>query len=637
MIRLPMLASDTARNSRRIRQLRTGAASPSRFWRFALLAALMICVGCSGDKTPSGKQQQTSAATSGADKDSAKVDETEKTVIADVVFRGGKVFTVDENQPWAEAVAVKGNKIVYVGDSAGVVDFIGEETTLIDTTDKTVMPGFISTHDHLIASYWTNAGVQLFDAGNMDEYVERIKQYAEANPDHKVIKGIGWSAGKLGRRPMAEELDRAVPDRPAIILDFTVHDAWLNTKAMEAAKINKDTPDSVPGVTFWVRDDDGVPTGCAIEGQWFGAYIASGAWEPETMIRDSIDTLFGIAAKNGTTTFLNPGIVTPNMTDVHGGMESDFKAAMSVLQEMDEAGKLKLRTFAQPFFKNPDGDPDRFIAFASDMRKIYSSDRLGVISLKIHPEGNWIAEVAPFLEPYESGKTGTFNIAPEKIKAIMVAAAKADLDIAIHSDSSGSARAAVEGILAAREANPSVRHAIHHATWIHPDDQQRIIENKIPINTTPNFTNDFTGTDKDALRLLGEERVEKMFGRYPYFARAGVSVSLSADVPSTPPRLQAPLFCVAGAVTLKDPSNPESKPFPPKNEPMSVEQAIRGITIEAAWQLRMEDKIGSLEVGKLADIVVLDGNPLEAKPLEIANIKVSKTMMDGSFTYEADK
>ena len=420
-LRLTMLASNTARNFRRIRQPRTGVASPSRFWRFALLAALTTCIGCSGDKTPSGKQQQTNAATSGADNDSAKVNETEKTVVADVVFRGGKVFTVDENQPWAEAVAVKGNKIVYVGDSAGAADFIGEETRLIDTTDKTVMPGFISTHDHLIASYWTNAGVQLFDADNMDEYVERIKRYAEANPDHKVIKGIGWSAGKLGRRPTAEELDRAVPDRPAIILDFTVHDAWLNTKAMEAAKINKDTPDSVPGVTFWVRDDDGVPTGCAIEGQWFGAYIASGAWEPETMIRDSIDTLFGIAAKNGTTTFLNPGIVTPNMTDVHGGMESDFKAAMSVLQEMDEAGKLKLRTFAQPFFKNPDGDPDRFIAFASDMRKIYSSDRLGVISVKIHPEGNWIAEVAPFLEPYESGKTGTFNIAPEKIKAIMVA------------------------------------------------------------------------------------------------------------------------------------------------------------------------------------------------------------------------
>jgi len=164
---------------------------------------------------------------------------------------------------------------------------------------------------------------------------------------------------------------------------------------------------------------------------------------------------------------------------------------------------------------------------------------------------------------------------------------------------------------------------------------KRIIDNKIPINTTPNFSNDFSGTDKDAYRALGKERTETMFGRYPDFARAGVSVSLSADVPSTPPDMQAPMFVIQGAVTLMNPADPKSKPFPPGIEPMTLEQAIRGMTMEAAWQLRMEDKIGSLEVGKYADIVVLDNNPFDVDKMEISKINVLKTMMNGRFTYEA--
>jgi predicted amidohydrolase YtcJ len=501
---------------------------------------------------------------------------------------------------------------------------------------KTVMPGFISTHDHLIASDWTTYGVQLFDLEAKEEVLARIKEYAEANPDEKVIKGIGWSAGKFGGRPLATELDKAVSDRPAIILDFTVHDAWLNSRAMEIGKITKDTPDTLPKVTYWERDKDGTPTGTAIEGQWMGAYIAVGAWEPEKMIRESTDKLMGIAASNGTTTFLNPGIVTPNMKDTHGGMEKDFEAALAMLQDMAQKGKLKLRTFPAPIFKKKKGDPQRFVDFGVKMREKYNSDMLRVQQLKIHPEGNWNAEVAPFLKPYETGKQGVFNVDPETTAAIVLAAGKADMDVISHSDSDGTARAMVDAILAARKAGYANRSAIHHATWIHPDDVKRIIENKIPINTTPKFSNDFSGTDKDAYRALGRERTETEFGRYPDLARAGVSVSLSADVPGTPPDMQVPLFVIQGAVTLKNPADPNAKHFPPGIEPMSLEQAIRGMTAEAAWQLRMEDKIGSLEVGKYADLVVLEKNPFDVDPMEISGIDVLMTMMDGRFTYRAD-
>jgi len=137
--------------------------------------------------------------------------------------------------------------------------------------------------------------------------------------------------------------------------------------------------------------------------------------------------------------------------------------------------------------------------------------------------------------------------------------------------------------------------------------------------------------------MIGEKRVRSSLGRYPHFARNGVKVSISADVPSTPHSMQGPLYVVSNATTLLDIADPQSRPFPPDREPLTIEQALRAVTIDAAWQLRMEDKVGSLEKGKYADIVVLDSNPFEVDPVKIAEIKVEKTMMNGKFTYKAGK
>ena len=519
---------------------------------------------------------------------------------ADTVFIGGKVYTVDEEQPWAEAVAVNGNKIVFVGSGTDVKKHIGNKTKVIDCNGKTVMPGFVSAHDHLIASSWTALGVNLYDAKDKADTLKLIKEYADAHPDEKVIRGVGWVADKLGGPPTAKELDTVVPDRPAILLDFTIHDAWLNTAALKVAKITKETPDTLPGVTYWVRDDEGNPLGAAIEIQWMQAYIDMGAWDAATMVRQSCDELFALAAQNGTTTVLNPGIVTPNVKDTHGGMERDFEASMEMLAELEKEGTLKLRVQALPFFKNADADPERFVAFASRMQKKYSGDMLRCDFVKIHPDGNWNAQVSPHLEPYETGKQGAFNIKPDKIMAVTLAANKAGLHTIIHTDGSATGRAAVDACVAAKEAGyKNLRNAIHHFTWIHPDDYKRTVEHKIPVNATPNFYNDWSNQREDAYRLLGKQRTELQFGLYTELPSEGVKVSISADVPSTQPSMQAPLFCVEGAATLMDPTRPgESKPFPESRTPMTLEQAIRAVTIDAAWQLAMDDKIGSLEVGK---------------------------------------
>src|SRR5690606_24388593 len=134
-----------------------------------------------------------------------------------------RVYTVDRARPWAEAIAIAGDRIIYVGDVDGADSLQGADTVVLDLDGKTVLPGFVSAHDHLVSSSWLLQGVHLFDVTTIEEALQRVAEYAEIHPHEKVIRGIGWTMSTFGRYPTAGELDTAVPDRPAILLDYTVH------------------------------------------------------------------------------------------------------------------------------------------------------------------------------------------------------------------------------------------------------------------------------------------------------------------------------------------------------------------------------------------------------------------------------
>jgi len=557
---------------------------------------------------------------------------------ADYVFTNGKVYTVDSNNPWAEAVAVRGNKIVYVGDAAGAEAFTGDGTDVIDLAGKMVVPGFISTHDHLIVSGWMNLGVQLYKGKSLDEYLEAIKEHAEAHPDEKVIRGIGWNGENIPGGPTAAMLDKAVPDRPAIIIDYTGHDAWLNSRGLKDGLVTKDTPDPVPGVSYWVRDKDGNPTGMAKEVSYMQAYINMGAWDPETMIPQIQQKQYKEAASFGMTAFLNPGVITPRVTDPEGMLE-DTEAVLAYLSDLEKKGELTMRTFPQLVFKNPSMDTKRFIAKAVEYSKQYNTDMLRYFGIKIHPEGTFNAKTSYMLEPYEGTDTrGAANVMPDRMKELVLAANEAGLDAIIHNDGDATARGTVDAIEATRKAgHTDARNAQHHIYFVHPDDVKRMEDMKIPLNISPIFYTDWTEGHLPAINLLGEKRVQSEFARFMGPEEAGSIIALSADVPSAPLSLAAPLLSVESVITRRDPTNDNSKVFPPGATGMTLEQALKAVTINPAWQIRMEDKIGSLEVGKYADLVVLDKNLFDVDPTDISEVQVLKTMMDGKFTFDRDK
>ena len=554
---------------------------------------------------------------------------------ADMVFTNAAVLTMDDANPTAEAVAVTGNEITYVGDAAGAQALVGEGTEVFDLGGATLLPGFVSGHDHIVASGWTSRGVSLFGIESLEEAVATIKAYAEANPEEDLILGYGFNQVAYGGWPTKEDLDAAVPDRPAFILDFTIHDVWMNSKAFEAGKVDPHEPDQVPGVMFWQRDAEGKQTGIGIEFQWAAAFRNAGAWDPVGEIPDIQKTLYDQAVKTGITAVHVPLMAMPTVTDL-ALVKEDEKLALAHLHELEKAGELSIRTFVATGFKDPTATADEIVAHTLDMREQYDSDMLRIWGIKIHPEGNWSSKTAWMLENYAdgSGTRGAAAIEGPMITSVYLLANRNGLPVGTHVDGSQTVRNTVDAIMTARGAGYDVpNNLLHHYFWVSDKDHETVIENEIMVNTTPLFSVDWEAQDVNALDLIGRARVEATFARYSSLMALGHNVSISSDVPSTPINLIGPLLNVEIAMTLQDPLNDESKPFPLSRKPATLEEALKAITIHPAAQQAMADKIGSIEVGKLADLVVLDQDIRTVTPREISDVKVLGTLMDGRFTH----
>ncbi len=552
---------------------------------------------------------------------------------ADMVFTNASVLTMDDANPTAEAVAVVDNKITYVGDAAGAATLVGDNTEVFDLGGDTLLPGFVSGHDHIIASGWTTRGVSLFGIETLEEALAAIKEYADENPDEDLILGYGFNQVSYGGWPTKEDLDSVVSDRPAFILDFTIHDVWMNSKAFEVGGVDPDEPDQVPGVMFWQRDADGKQTGIGIEFQWATAFRNAGAWDAAASIPDIQKRLYDQAVKTGLTAVHVPLIAMPTVTDLSLSTE-DEKLALAHLHELEKAGELTLRTFVATGFKDPTAKADDIVAHTVELREKYDSDMLRIWGIKIHPEGNWSSQTAWMMDPYTDGTRGAAAIEGPMITSVYLQANRVGLPVGTHVDGSQTVRNAVNAIMTSRGAGYDVpNNLLHHYFWVSDKDHETVIENAIMVNTTPIFHVDWEAQDVNALDLLGRARVEATFARYSSLMALGHNVSISSDVPSAPIDLIGPLLNVEIAMTLRDPFNDESKPFPLSRKPASLHEALKAITIYPAQQQAMEDKIGTIEVGKYADLVVLDQDIEDVEPRNISGIKVLGTVMNGRFTH----
>jgi predicted amidohydrolase YtcJ len=535
---------------------------------------------------------------------------------------------------WADAVVVRGDRIAFVGDEAGARAHAGADAEVVDLRGGTLLPGFVDAHDHLLGTgAMMKIGVELNGISEVRRYVEAIADYARANPDLPVVRGYGFLPTMFpGSSPRRELLDEVIPDRPVVINSYDAHDSWFNTAAMRAVGLDASTPDPEPGSQYFVRDPDGTPSGHAIESaavrmmmEGLGMYNLDSAREAQRLTLDpapswGITTVFEAALMMG----VNPAASEAVYQDVI---------------ERDQRGELPIRVVGTVFTRSVHDDPHDVVARLQDWNRRIRSENVSITTLKMFSDGTMLSGTALVLEPYadKPHSCGGMIFSPEQIEKQVELAHLAGIDVHVHSDADGSVRTVLDAIerVQRRYGRRGRRHTICHNTLVHPRDVPRFAELGVIANVSPMWGTDFDGVTIDTYKeRLGERVVRTNVMPYGDLVRSGAVVTYGADIPGCRVEEVPPLMQIEAAVTRRRPGHPDERAYLPEQR-VSIHDAVRAYTINGAYQVHMEHEIGSIEVGKRADLVALGADLFSVPDNEIHQVPVTMTTFGGRITHDA--
>jgi predicted amidohydrolase YtcJ len=546
--------------------------------------------------------------------------------IADLVFVNGAVYTVDAARRWANAIAVSGGEIVAVGPDAEVWQLAGGDTEVVDLGGRMLLPGFQDAHAHPAPSGLDLLRCNLAEDYSLPSYERIVAEYAAAHPDEEWIAGSGWSMDVFpGGNPPKEPLDRVVPDRPARLWSRDGHSVWANSRALEIAGVTADTPDPADG--WIVRDDRGEPAGALHEG-------ACDLVEKHVPEPSAEDWLAGLRAAQ---TYLHALGITAWQDAIVGGHYPTLDPYLTFAR----SGELTARVVAALWW-----DRHRGLEQIDDLlarRERGLAGRFRATSVKIMQDGVIENFTAAVLEPYLDGdgrptqNRGRSFVDPEELKVAVTRLDAEGFQLHVHAIGERAVREALDAFEAARGANgPSDRrHHIAHIQVIHPDDVPRFRELDVTANAQPLWAVYEGQMLHLTIPFLGPER---SLWQYPFgsLVRSGARVAMGSDWSVSSPN---PLWEMHVAVNRTSPpgyeygdGNPE--PFLPE-ERLDLPSAIAGFTINSAYVNHLDDVTGSIEVGKRADLVVLDRNPFEHPMDRIADATVVRTLVDGERVFDA--
>lgn len=530
---------------------------------------------------------------------------------ADLLLTNARVYTLDAAAPWAEAVVVTDERIVYVGDAASAAEWVGGNTRVVDLRGALVMPGFQDTHIHPISGGVEALACDLNDLEGVSAYRTRIAEFASANPSLPWITGGGWSMAEFGPggRPGKALLDELVPDRPVFLSSADGHSAWVNSVALEIAGITADTPDPIDGII----DRDPV-TGELIGSLQEGAMRLVESYIPPT----TQETLrAGMAFSRN---MLHGYGITS--IQVAYAREPDLQAMV----DLDEAGELNLRIAAALWWERDQGLEQ--VSGLIDLRERYTQGNLRVTGVKIMQDGVMENYTAVMLEPYliPERSRGIPMVEPELLKQVVTSLDAEGFQVHFHAIGDGAVRQALDAIETARQANGPAdhRHHISHLELIHPDDVGRFAA----LDTVANFQPLWAYPDRYITELtvpfIGEERAQWLYPISSVLA-AGGEIVFGSDWSVTTAN---PFPLIETAVTRRNPQTNQGDALLPK-QAISLADAVAAFTLNAARVNHQEEVTGSIEVGKFADLIVLDQNLFEIAPQAISDTRVQLTLFSG--------
>ncbi len=535
---------------------------------------------------------------------------------ADAVYRGGAIYTVDAARTWAEAVAVRDRKIVYVGPNAGAKALIGPQTRVVELNGKMMLPGFHDSHIHLVGGGVELGECDLNGTTNLEEVLDRVRKYVAKYPHRAWIRGGGWPLTMSGGNPHKSLLDAIVSDRPVILDAFDGHSSWANSKALAIGGITKETPDPPRGRIE--RDPvTGEPTGTLREHAVRLVTTKSPAYTPEDY-REGLKRGLELARRFGIT----------SVQEASARIEH-----LNAFSELDRANELTVKAVlalrydpAKPMSQVP-----QFV----EWREKYHGKRYRSTAVKIFEDGVIESKTAALIAPYLGGtERGWLNVEPDVLNPLAAELDRLGFQIHIHAIGDRGIQASFDALEFAQKTN-GVRDSRHHIAHIQLFDPPDLVRFR-KLGVIANFQSLWAYADAYivdmTLPVLGPERSRWL---YPLrsVANTGAMIVGGSDWSVTS---MNPLDAIQVAVTRRGLTDPPGPAWLPE-ELVDLPTMIAAYTINGAYVNFQEKDTGSIEVGKAADLIVLDRNLFDIPPHEIHNVKMVSTILDGEEIYRADK
>ena len=541
---------------------------------------------------------------------------------ADTIYTNGKIYTVNEAQPWAEAVAIKDGKFIAVGTAEDVAAVTGDGTEVVDLAGRMAMPGLVDTHNHMTGSSVSKSNLSLSDPNDRDAILAEIKAFADANPDLPYIRGEAWNLGVFPNdSPTKDLLDAIVPDRPVYLLSQTGHEAWVNSKTLEMIGIDADSEQT--SLLKWdVDPDTNEPTGNVRE------YILS---KIEQVLDPADPAKIAPALQSLVSGFSANGFTSLKLAEG----EIPWAHALNLL---DEQGNLDIRMFPSWLHRSHMAQMSAEDSRATAARwEDFKSDRVYPRYVKMTYDGGPNSATVLLFEDYvdRPGFKGTTTISLEEITDDMAYFNELGLGMIVHVMGDASAAQLVTAFEQVRERNGDNGAPLHlsHALMIQPAEIERLSKvadsciDFIPLQYPhPSMIGSF-------MPPIGQARYETFLNARSA-AESGMPYSFGSDWPSVlEPNLNG-FFQMQAWVTRSDPNNSESGTLN-LDQALTLEQAVYGYTKGGIGCLGFDwpDKLGSIEEGKIADFIVIDQHIFEIPIDTLKNTKVDLTVVGGEVVF----
>ena len=528
---------------------------------------------------------------------------------ADLIVTNARIYTVDDNRPLAEAMAIRDGRVVFVGSARGAEVFAGSRTERLDIDGKTVIPGMVDAHIHLTGLGVALRILDLVGTRSYEEVIERVVERARNTPEGEWVRGRGWDQNDWAVTdfPTHEALSRALPDHPVYLTRVDGHAALVNARALELAEVTAATQD--PDGGRFIRDASGDPTGVLIDrAQGIVARVIPERSDHE--MREAILAAIAEANKWGLTGVHDAG-VAPSTIDLY--------------EELANEGRYDLRNYVM--ISSSDESLQRY--FERGLQDGLHDGRIWIRAIKVSADGALGSRGAALLEPYsdDPGNTGLITTPYERVREVAVRGLRNGFQVNVHAIGDRTNRMVLDAFESALKEVPTADHRfrIEHAQILHFQDLPRFAQ----LDVIPSMQGSHQTSDMYwAIDRLGWTRVQ---GAYAWrsLLNTGVVIPNGSDAPV---EAANPLISFKAFITRQDADGwPAGGWFP--DQRTTRQEALKSMTLWPAYSAFMEDVSGSLSPGKYADFVVLDQDIMAIAPERILDTHVLLTVLGGKVVY----